>query len=391
MLEQLLDLVNSPRDMWDLGALPFQVGHQATSSNAPLPDLLPFTVAVDHATGVIVQRPDAGVSRTLARAYRLGSQMGTPLCDHGIGSAQLEDTVSFILEAVGADDLQGMTVLEIGCGRGALLARLAELGACVVGIEPGEPAALAARERGLRVHCEPFTADRFDTARFDLIVHHTVLEHIEQPREFIAEQLRLLSSGGRIVCCVPDCAPALGHGDLSILVHEHWSYFDAHSLRALAASAGAETLTWRHAASEGSIYSAWKAAQGVTHSAPTPQRYFELARGALRAVEEHLLAAASAGATVGVFPGGRFVNYLALAQVRLEALPAIRWFDDDPAAQGRYYPPIAIPIEARDALLAAPVEELLITSWTFGALLREQLAAEPALANTRIHLLADLL
>jgi SAM-dependent methyltransferase len=391
VLKELLEPVNPPGEIWPLGALPFQIGHQRTPSNAPLPDALPLTLALDHETGRLVQRADARVALSLAEAYRLGSQMGTPLRDEGVGSAQLEDLVSFVRGVLSDGDLQGLRVLEVGCGRGALLARLAELGARVVGVEPGEPAALAARERGLCVHCEPFTADRFETERFDLIVHHTVLEHIEEPREFITQQLALLASGGVIICGVPDCGPALRHGDLSILVHEHWSYFDVDTLGQLAASAGAATVACRRARTEGSIYTAWRPAASVAHAAPTPPPYFELAQRALRAVHDYMLTAARAGSTVGIFPGGRFINYLALAQRTLETLPVIRWFDDDPSAHGRFYPPITIPIEARDGLLADPVEEVLITSWTFGELLREQLAAERALRDTQIHVIADLL
>lgn len=375
---------------WDLGMLPFQVGHRPSSSNAPLPDVLPFTVATDHLTGRIVQHPDAGVSRSVADAYRLGSQMGTPLCGEGMGSSQLEDLIAFIRESIGDGDLHGLTVLEIGCGEGALLERLAEMGALVVGVEPGEAATQAARDRGLRVHCEPFTADHFGTDRFDLIVHHCVLEHIEQPREFIEEQLRLLAPRGRIVCCVPDCAPALAHGDLSILVHEHWSYFDAQTLGHLASTAGARTVKRRHATTEGAIFSAWEPARTAV-GPPPPPPYLDRGARALLAVENYASAAAHAGSSVGIFPGGRFINYLALLADRLDTLPTIRWFDDDPALHGRFYPPIPIAIEARTGLLTDPVDELLIASWTFGASLRDQLSTEPALASTRIHALADLL
>jgi hypothetical protein len=69
----------------------------------------------------------------------------------------------------------------------------------------------------------------------------------------------------------------------------------------------------------------------------------------------------------------------------------MRWFDDDPAVQGRFYPPIPIAVEGRDALLARPVDEILIASWTFGEALRDRLADEPALAGSRIRTLADVL
>src|SRR3954452_23959977 len=59
---------------WDIGMLPFQIGHRSAPSNAPLPDRLPFVAGVDEHTGLVVQRHDEQVSGALAEAYRLGSQ-----------------------------------------------------------------------------------------------------------------------------------------------------------------------------------------------------------------------------------------------------------------------------------------------------------------------------
>ena len=72
-------------------------------------------------------------------------------------------------------------------------------------------------------------------------------------------------------------------------------------------------------------------------------------------------------------------------------MPPTRWFDDDPALHGRFYPPIPVAVEDRDALLARPVDELLIASWTFGEALRDQLVGDPALSRARIRTLADVL
>ena len=377
---------------WNIGVLPFQVGHRSMPSNDPLPDCLPFTVAVDDRTGMVVQCADRRVSRALSAAYRSGSQMGTPLSGAGVGSAQLADVCAFVDEVCPNGSLSDLAVLEIGCGDGALLERLAHRGANVVGVEPGAAAAARARDRRLEVHREPFRASRFAEQRFDLIIHHTVLEHIERPLEFVAEQLRLLAPGGRIVCCVPDCAPALEHGDLSMLVHEHWSYFDAKTLIHLGAVAGARTVTWRNATTEGVIYCSWERdPASVTSAPPRPPPYLERGRRALRAVVEYVSHVLRAGVSLGIYCAARFVNYHSLLADALPAMCNVRWFDDDPALHGRFYPPIPIEVESRDALLAHPVDELLIASWTFGEALREQLAENSALVGTRIRTFGDVL
>jgi SAM-dependent methyltransferase len=371
--------------------LPFQVGHQPSPSNAPLPDRLPFSVAVEPETGLVVQCPNEDVSGALADAYRLGSQMGTPLSDTGVGHAQLADVCAFIDQACPHASLDGLAILEVGCGDGALLEELARRGARAVGVEPGEAAARVARDRGLEIYCEQFRPARFERNRFDLIVHHTVLEHVERPVEFIVDQLQLLATEGRIICCVPDCGPAIERGDLSMLVHEHWSYFDARTLIDLGARAGARTATWRNATSEGVIYCSWDKADRTKAEPPTPPSYVQRAGDALRAVTEYAREALSDGGSLGVYCGGRFVNYHAQLAETLPGVRRTRWFDDDPALHGRFYPPVPIAVEARDALLAAPVDDLLIASWTFGAALREHLASEPALSGTRIRTFVDVL
>jgi SAM-dependent methyltransferase len=310
----------------------------------------------------------------------------------GVGRAQLTDLHAFIEEASPNGTVEGLSVLEIGCGDGALLEQLAHHhGADVVGVEPGEAAAAAARGRGLEIQCEPFQADRFSGRSFDLILHHTVLEHIERPLEFVVDQLGLLEEGGRIICCVPDCGPALENGDLSMLVHEHWSYFEAQTLIHLGGAAGARTVTWRKATTEGVIYCSWARHPPVTTSPPPPPPYVERAQRALSAITEFVRQVARAGSSLGIYCGGRFVNYHALIAKALPVMPAMRWFDDDPALHGRFYPPIPIPVENRDALLARPVDELLIASWTFGETLRDELAGESALSRARVRTLADVL
>jgi 2-polyprenyl-3-methyl-5-hydroxy-6-metoxy-1,4-benzoquinol methylase len=383
-------VVQSPGATWDLGMLPFQIGHRSKPSNAPSPDWLPFVVGVDEQTGLVVQCPNQETSRSLADAYRMGSQMGTPFRDEGVGRPQLDDFLAFIEDSLPASALSGLDVLEIGCGDGALLARLLAAGAKVVGVEPGESAARFARERGLEIHAEPFDPGRFGAERFDLIVHHTVLEHVERPVAFLAAQCGLLRDRGRIVCGVPDCGAALSHGDLSMLVHEHWSYFDAHTLAHVAELAGARVVTTREATSEGAIYCAFERADTPTPTRPDPMPYIARAQQTLDTLAELVARAARAG-SVGVYCGGRFVNYFALATRPLGDPPAMRWFDDDPALHGRFYPPVPIPIEDRDQLVAHPVDRLLIASWTFGSQLRDQLASEDALAHTQISTFADVL
>jgi hypothetical protein len=97
---------------------------------------------------------------------------------------------------------------------------------------------------------------------------------------------------------------------------------------------------------------------------------------------------AGAAGSLGIFCPGRFINYAALLR---DGLPPHRYFDDDPRLEGRFYPPSAVPIESRAALLADPVDHVLVASWSFGRQIAESLRLQPALSAAEIVTLADLL
>lgn len=374
---------------WVIGGLPFHVGVKDVPSNAPLPDTMPMRVRVDPDSGRLVQIPEADVMAGLDQAYTEGSQIGTPLSDMGLGLPALEDVVAFVAEARGGRSLAGARVLEIGCGTGALLARLVEAGATGIGVEPGGDAAERARSAGLEVIASPFHRDVFDGRTFDLIIHHGVLEHVPDPVSFLRDQLSLLADDGVVVGAVPDCAVAMSTGDLSILVHEHLSYFSAASLRCTGALAGGRAIAERPSRSAGSTYCAWVPADEliVTPDDVPALQFLELAPRSLEAVQAFADRLVAQGRSLGVFIPGRFINYQALTPT----LPALRYFDDDPRLEGRYYPPFDVPVESRAGLLSRPVDELLVMSWTFGERIATDLRRCPELSATIIRTVADIL
>jgi SAM-dependent methyltransferase len=371
----------TPTAIYALGELPFQFGSRAEPSNGALADRLPFTLGVDPVAELLVQMPDPRVETALEDAYRLGAPIGTPLAETGLGRRCLDDFLGFVLEALGSDRLDGASILEIGCGEGALLRALAERGADVVGVDPG------ARERP-GVIAEPFRPELFDR-RFDAIVHYAVLEHIADPIASVRDQLGLLADGGSLVFSVPDCSLPVTHGDISMLIHEHWSYFTGESLAAVAGLAGAEVIAARPTSVAGAYYSAWRRGEaGPGAGGPPVAEFAARARGNLERIGAYLARLRAADTTLGVYIPARFVNYQALLA---ERLPRLRYFDDDPLLEGRWYPPATGPVESRASLLAEPVPHLLVASWSYGERIAASLRAEPQLADTAIVTIADLL
>jgi len=372
-----------------LGPIPLNIGTRERPTNAPFPDELPFTAQLDERSGVISQAFEPSVAAILDEIYARGSQLGTPMSDYGLGKVTCEDFLAFLHAALSLQDLRGMKVLEVGCGTGYLLARLREVGAEVLGIEPGASSSVHAKSAGIRVIHEPFERVELNDD-FDLVLHTGVLEHVRAPVEFLRRQLSLLRPGGGIAFAVPDCEPALAHGDFSMFVHEHWSYFTTASIASLVKAAGGRANLIRSARVGGALYvSADKAGPPARRTPPVAETANALDAFAQRAARgRQALAdyfAERCNAAIGVYCPGRFLNYWRLADTA-----RLRLFDDDIALHGRYFPPMPIPIEPRSCLLARPVDSLLIMSRTFGPALASTLRNNPALANCEIVTISEL-
>ena len=103
------------------------------------------------------------------------------------------------------DPRPGERVLDIGCGDGALTAKLVEAGCRVVAIDASPEQVRAARERGLDARVADATALDFD-AEFDAVFSNAVLHWIRAPDAALAAIRRSLAPGGRLV------AELGGHG-----------------------------------------------------------------------------------------------------------------------------------------------------------------------------------
>jgi SAM-dependent methyltransferase len=104
----------------------------------------------------------------------------------------------------------GQSVLDVGCGPGALTGVLAErLGAgAVSACDPSPPfvADCAARHPGVDVRLGRAEEIPFDDARFDRAMAQLVLHFVSDPSLAAAELRRVVRPGGMIAACVWDFA-----------------------------------------------------------------------------------------------------------------------------------------------------------------------------------------
>lgn len=137
----------------------------------------------------------------------------------------------------------GGTLLEIGCATGPYIAEMRELGWNVIGVEPDESAARAARENlGLDVRTGTLEGSELPADCCDVVVMRMVLEHVPDPRATLAEAGRVLAPGGRLLISVPNAASieARVFGDRWSAwdLPRHLSHFTPRTLAALLESCG---------------------------------------------------------------------------------------------------------------------------------------------------------
>jgi 2-polyprenyl-6-hydroxyphenyl methylase/3-demethylubiquinone-9 3-methyltransferase len=113
--------------------------------------------------------------------------------------------------------LQGLRLLDIGCGGGLLAEPLARLGAEVVGIDASpenvEVAALHAAASGLAIDYRPTSAEALAEdlaapgAGFDAVVNMEVVEHVADAAAFLHASAALVRPGGAMVLATLNRTP----------------------------------------------------------------------------------------------------------------------------------------------------------------------------------------
>ena len=157
------------------------------------------------------------------------------------------EKAQLIVKNLGSELDAGGKLLDIGCGGGVLidtLQRTFPRGWSFFGVEPTPSfASLAERKTGAQVKCSMYSSGLFDSVSFSAATCCQVLEHVPDPRDFLAEVRADLDSEAWFYLEVPD------ESDFENLdvnhdrfMSQHISYFSNDVLRRLLESQGFEVL-----------------------------------------------------------------------------------------------------------------------------------------------------
>ncbi|MFO0994664.1 MAG: bifunctional 2-polyprenyl-6-hydroxyphenol methylase/3-demethylubiquinol 3-O-methyltransferase UbiG [Hyphomicrobiales bacterium] len=111
-------------------------------------------------------------------------------------------TARFRRDPFEARPLEGLSLLDVGCGGGLLCEPMARLGAAVTGIDPSDrniaTAKVHAEEMGLAIDYRVATAEDLlaGGAAFDVVLAMEVIEHVPSPVNFVATCAGLLKPDG---------------------------------------------------------------------------------------------------------------------------------------------------------------------------------------------------
>jgi len=144
--------------------------------------------------------------------------------------------------------LKGTRVLEIGCATGDLLAEMRNRGAVVTGLDVSSWAAETTRRRhGIDVLVGSLDTLDNTLAQFDIILALEVIEHVENPKEFLWQLGSHLAPGGYGLISTPNyrCARRFGSRWVGFQrSFEHLYFLSDDVLSRMAAAADLQEVVW---------------------------------------------------------------------------------------------------------------------------------------------------
>jgi len=132
------------------------------------------------------------------------------------------------------------SVLDIGCNDGSQLDAFKRLGMTTYGVDPAENLFPVASAKGHTVVCgfwDEETQAKFKGQKFNIITSQNAFAHIPDPLSYLKLVRESLAAGGRMYISTSQ-ADMIVNDEFDTIYHEHISFFNIKSMKALAERAG---------------------------------------------------------------------------------------------------------------------------------------------------------
>jgi SAM-dependent methyltransferase len=216
----------------------------------------------DHATYDLVRCRECGTAVTTggdpgSSAYTSGIYAGRPPRLERLVGALQRIVLGLPRRALARAGVgPGATVLDVGAGRGRLVAHLRSLGYRAEGIDPSPRGEGVTRA----------TIDEHAGRELDAVVMWHSLEHVADPAGALARAGEILRPGGVLVVAAPNLASlqatVAGLTWFHLDLPRHRTHFTAEGLRALIARAGMRPERTYHLVPEHNFHGMWFALLG---------------------------------------------------------------------------------------------------------------------------------
>ena len=301
-----------------------------------------------------------------------------------------------MMERFGYDE--NSLVVELASNDGYLLKNFVERNIPVLGIEPSENCANAAREIGVRSIVKFFGVDTAkqllsEGYRADLLIGNNVLAHVPDINDFVGGQKIILDESGVITIEFPHLMRLMENNQFDTIYHEHFSYlslltveriFAAHGLvifdvDEIPTHGGSLRIYARHdsdtakAVTDAVVELRQREVEAGLTDIPTYTAFSEQVKETKRKLLEFLIEAKRAGKSIVGYgapaKGNTLLNYCGIRNDFLDYT-----VDLSPHKQGRYLPGTHLPIRDPEVIRQTRPDYLLILPWNLKDEIMEQMA-----------------
>lgn len=366
--------------------LPFYWRVAAPDADSPFDfSTLPFEFDIEGPDWLLQQHVTERLRSALDAVYDAEFNIGYLQPGYDIARGYLDDLIS-VLDPILSRISGPGRVLEIGCGGCEVLAKIQALGHKVLGMDPSPIAQRWAEARNI-----PLIPARFDssliTTGFSLAYCSDVLEHLEQPVQFLQDLRSVVVPGGSVLVAVPDCTWNIANFDVSPAMHQHLNYFTQHSLLVCLANAGLRNVRVVKSGYGGSLYGWGDVADGSGPESDSEHpevlgseermarrersEFLENFADQLDRVRNEIVSSLDRREVCAFYAPLRALPYLA-PEIVASHKNRIRLVDDTAHWHGKCFEGLPLPIESLSDLKQHKPDRIFIMSITFEQQLLEK-------------------